>query len=56
MYGVVACQQVKYNSPMASLVLTHSSQLTADGFEKLPDKILYSYAEPYDLPKNVFSS
>nr|CAD7442882.1 unnamed protein product [Timema bartmani] len=27
-------------SPMASLVLTDSSQLTADGFEKLPDQII----------------
>ncbi|CAG2060346.1 unnamed protein product, partial [Timema podura] len=29
-----------YSSPMASLVLTDSSQLTADGFEKLPDQII----------------
>nr|CAD7588419.1 unnamed protein product [Timema genevievae] len=41
---------------MASLVLTDSSQLTADGFEKLPDQIMYPYAEPYDLQKHVFSS
>nr|CAD7456664.1 unnamed protein product [Timema tahoe] len=40
-----------YSSPMASLVLTDSSQLTADGFEKLPDQIMYPYAEPYDLQK-----
>nr|CAD7261874.1 unnamed protein product [Timema shepardi] len=26
---------------MASLVLSYSSQLTADGFEKLPDQIIY---------------
>nr|CAD7452625.1 unnamed protein product [Timema tahoe] len=40
-----------YCIPMASLVLTDSSQLTADGFEKLPDQIMYPYAEPYDLQK-----
>nr|CAD7394851.1 unnamed protein product [Timema cristinae] len=28
-----------YSSPMVSLVLTDSSQLTADGFEKFPDQI-----------------
>nr|CAD7266828.1 unnamed protein product [Timema shepardi] len=44
---------------MASLVLTDislltdSSQLTADGFEKLPEQIIYPYAEPYDLQKYV---
>nr|CAD7260962.1 unnamed protein product [Timema shepardi] len=43
-----------YSSPMASLVLTDSSQMTADGFEKLPDHIMYPYAEPYDLQKHVF--
>nr|CAD7577410.1 unnamed protein product [Timema californicum] len=32
---------------MTSLVLI------ADGFEKLPDQIMYSYAEPYDLQKHV---
>nr|CAD7256192.1 unnamed protein product [Timema shepardi] len=37
------------HSPIASLVLSDSSQLTADGFEKLPDQIMYPYAEPYDL-------
>nr|CAD7461450.1 unnamed protein product [Timema tahoe] len=31
-----------YSRPMASLVLTDSSQLTADGFEKLPDQIMIS--------------
>nr|CAD7591230.1 unnamed protein product [Timema genevievae] len=36
---------------MASLVLTDNSQLTADGFEKLPDQIMYPYAEPFDLLK-----
>nr|CAD7256869.1 unnamed protein product [Timema shepardi] len=45
-----------YSSSMASLVLTDSSQLTADGFEKLPDQLMYSYAKPYDLQKHVFSS
>nr|CAD7424983.1 unnamed protein product [Timema monikensis] len=40
----------------ASLVLTYSSQLTADGFKKLPDQIMYPYAEPNDLQKHVFSS
>nr|CAD7456959.1 unnamed protein product [Timema tahoe] len=39
---------------MASLVLTDSSQLTADGFEKLPDQIMYPYAEPYDRQKNMY--
>nr|CAD7571944.1 unnamed protein product [Timema californicum] len=42
-----------YSSPMASLVLTDSSQLTSDGFEKLPEQIMYPYAEPYDLQKHV---
>nr|CAD7447895.1 unnamed protein product [Timema bartmani] len=41
-----------YSSPMASLVLSDSSQLRADGFEKLPDQIMYPYAEPYDLQKH----
>nr|CAD7269787.1 unnamed protein product [Timema shepardi] len=41
---------------MASLVLTDSSQLTADGFEKLPDQIMYPYAEPDDLQKHVLSN
>nr|CAD7414950.1 unnamed protein product [Timema poppensis] len=31
-----------YSSPMASLVLDDSSQLTADGFEKLSDQIILS--------------
>nr|CAD7405230.1 unnamed protein product [Timema cristinae] len=39
---------------MASLVLTDSSQLTVDSFEKLPDQIMYPYAEPYDLQKHVY--
>nr|CAD7261738.1 unnamed protein product [Timema shepardi] len=38
---------------MASLVLSESSKLTADGFEKLPDQIMYPYAEPYDLQKHT---
>nr|CAD7258286.1 unnamed protein product [Timema shepardi] len=42
-----------YSSPMASLVLSDSSQLTDDGFEKLPDQIMYPYAEPYDLQKHM---
>ncbi|CAG2062482.1 unnamed protein product, partial [Timema podura] len=33
------------------VVLSDSSQLTSDGFEKLPDQIMYPYAEPYDLQK-----
>nr|CAD7258484.1 unnamed protein product [Timema shepardi] len=41
------------SSPMTSLVLTDSSQLTADGFEKLPDQIVYPYAEPYDLQEHT---
>nr|CAD7265710.1 unnamed protein product [Timema shepardi] len=45
-----------YSSPMTYLVLTDSSQLTDNGFEKLPDQIIYPYAEPYDLQKHVFSS
>nr|CAD7401436.1 unnamed protein product [Timema poppensis] len=40
-------------SLMASLVLTDSSQLTSDGFEKLPEQIMYPYAEPYDLQNHV---
>nr|CAD7426087.1 unnamed protein product [Timema monikensis] len=38
---------------MTSLVLTDGSQLTAKSFEKLPDQIMYLYAEPYDLQKHV---
>nr|CAD7401218.1 unnamed protein product [Timema poppensis] len=38
---------------VASLVLTDSSQMIDDGFEKLPDQIMYPYAEPYDLQKHV---
>nr|CAD7257756.1 unnamed protein product [Timema shepardi] len=37
------------DSPMASLGLT-------DSFEKLPDQIMYPYAEPYDLQRRVFSN
>nr|CAD7403343.1 unnamed protein product [Timema cristinae] len=40
------------SSPMASLVLTDSSQLTVDSFKKLPDQIVYPYAEPDDLQKH----
>nr|CAD7462338.1 unnamed protein product [Timema tahoe] len=39
----------------AYVVLTDSSQLTSDGFEKLPDQIMYPYAEPYDLQKTCVS-
>nr|CAD7442726.1 unnamed protein product [Timema bartmani] len=42
---------INYSSPMASLVLSDSSQLRADGYEKLSDQIMYPYAEPYDLQK-----
>nr|CAD7407001.1 unnamed protein product [Timema poppensis] len=42
-------------SPMASLVLTDSSQLTYDGFEKLPEQIMFPYAEPYDLQKHMLA-
>nr|CAD7394959.1 unnamed protein product [Timema cristinae] len=38
---------------MTSLVLTDSSQLTADGFEKLPDQIMHPYAELNDLQKHL---
>nr|CAD7610500.1 unnamed protein product [Timema genevievae] len=48
--------ETNYSSPMTSLVLTDSSQLTADGFEKLPDQIMYPSAETYDLQKHVFIS
>nr|CAD7260474.1 unnamed protein product [Timema shepardi] len=41
-----------YSSPTTSLELTDSSQLRADGFEKLPDQIMYPYAEPYNLQKH----
>nr|CAD7265122.1 unnamed protein product [Timema shepardi] len=41
-----------FSSPMASLVLTDRSQLTTDSFEKLPDQIIYPYAEPYHLQKH----
>nr|CAD7425013.1 unnamed protein product [Timema monikensis] len=44
-----------YSCPMASLVLTDSSQLRVDSFKKLPDQIKYPYAEPDDLQKHVFS-
>nr|CAD7413019.1 unnamed protein product [Timema poppensis] len=40
-----------HSSPMTCLVLTDSSQLRADSFEKLPDQIMYPYAEPHDLQK-----
>nr|CAD7459576.1 unnamed protein product [Timema tahoe] len=51
-----AAGKKKYSSSMTSLVLTDRSQLTADGFEKLPDQIMYPYAETYDLQKHVFRS
>nr|CAD7571230.1 unnamed protein product [Timema californicum] len=43
----------RYSSPMASLVMTDSSQLTYDSFKTLPDLIKYPYAEPDDLQKHV---
>nr|CAD7204708.1 unnamed protein product [Timema douglasi] len=48
-------QYLIYSSPMASLVLTDSSRLTADGFKKLPEQIVYPYAEPNDLQKHSIS-
>nr|CAD7408060.1 unnamed protein product [Timema poppensis] len=45
-----------YSSPMASLVLTDSSQLTDDGFVKLPDQIMYPYAEPNYLQKRMIAT
>nr|CAD7448187.1 unnamed protein product [Timema bartmani] len=45
----------KVSSPMASLVLTGSSQMTADGFEKLPDQII-QYVEAPDLERPERSS
>nr|CAD7433200.1 unnamed protein product [Timema monikensis] len=42
-------------SPMASLVLTDSSQLTSDSFKKLPDQTTYPYAEPDDLQKHMIT-
>nr|CAD7414014.1 unnamed protein product [Timema poppensis] len=41
------------NSPVASLVLTDSSQLTVKNFEKLPDQITYPYAKPDGLQKHI---
>nr|CAD7267486.1 unnamed protein product [Timema shepardi] len=52
----VSADGKRRNSLMASLVLTDSSQLTADGFEKLSDQIMYPHAEPNDLQKHLFSS
>nr|CAD7397458.1 unnamed protein product [Timema cristinae] len=46
---------VIYSSPMTSLVPTDSSQLRDDGFEKLPDQIMYPYAKPHDLQKHVYT-
>nr|CAD7401924.1 unnamed protein product [Timema poppensis] len=53
--SVDGASHCKYSSPMASLVLTDSSQLTTGGFEKLPDQIIYPYAEPYDQQKHSVS-
>nr|CAD7409828.1 unnamed protein product [Timema poppensis] len=47
-------KQLPTCSPMTSLVLTDSSQLRADGFEKLPDQIMYPYAEPNDPQSRVY--
>nr|CAD7256765.1 unnamed protein product [Timema shepardi] len=41
---------------MASLMLTDSSQLTVDSFKKLPDQIMYPYAEPNDLEKHTVTA
>nr|CAD7428241.1 unnamed protein product [Timema monikensis] len=41
---------------MTSLVLPDSSQLTTDGFEKLPDQIMFPYAEPNNLQKHVLAA
>nr|CAD7395509.1 unnamed protein product [Timema poppensis] len=49
----IATRNEEYSSPMTSLVLTDSSQLIADGIEKLSDQIMYPYAEPYDLQNHV---
>nr|CAD7396295.1 unnamed protein product [Timema poppensis] len=51
------CRLIKltYSSATASLVLTGSSQLTADGLENLPDQIMYPCAEPNDPQKHVTS-
>nr|CAD7267743.1 unnamed protein product [Timema shepardi] len=40
---------------MTSLVLNDRSQLTADGFEKLPDQVMYPYTEQNDLQKHPCS-
>nr|CAD7405868.1 unnamed protein product [Timema cristinae] len=38
---LVSPSVLNYSSPMTSLVLTDSSQLTSDSFKKLPDQITY---------------
>nr|CAD7569557.1 unnamed protein product [Timema californicum] len=50
-----------YSSPMTSLVLIDSLQLTDDGFEKSPDQIMYPYARvvfevTYSVPDGSASS
>nr|CAD7409477.1 unnamed protein product [Timema poppensis] len=40
-------------SPMASLELTDSSQLTDDGFENLPDQIIYPYTPNHMICENM---
>nr|CAD7571072.1 unnamed protein product [Timema californicum] len=50
---MTAADHTDYNSPMATLVLTDSSQLTV---LKLPDQIMYHYVKPNDLQKHAFSS
>nr|CAD7203007.1 unnamed protein product [Timema douglasi] len=49
----LAVRTVSYSCPMASLVLTDSSQLTVDSFIKLPDQIMYPNAELDDLQKHL---
>nr|CAD7440072.1 unnamed protein product [Timema bartmani] len=42
----VKSSNTTYSSPMTSLVLTDSSQLTVDGFEKLPEQIMVLVGAP----------
>nr|CAD7431837.1 unnamed protein product [Timema monikensis] len=46
-------QSGQVTSLMTYLVLTDISQLTDDGFEKLPGQIMYPYAKSYDLEKHL---
>nr|CAD7571196.1 unnamed protein product [Timema californicum] len=49
---LIRCTSQNECNPMASLVLSDSSQLIDDGFEQLPDQIIHPYAEPYDMKKH----